>query len=114
MTATFLEETVEAIRESGHEPGDIIFIGSQESGHCCTWDEFCVLADRYCCSCEVATDLKIVFSDGQSMWRLWDDRDEHWWEYASPFVEPPERKPIRSLFDLWAKLAAIPENREAR
>ena len=32
-----LEETQEAIIDSGHTVKDIIFIGSKVSGHSCTW-----------------------------------------------------------------------------
>ena len=32
-----LEETQDAIIDSGHTAKDIIFIGSKSSGHTCTW-----------------------------------------------------------------------------
>lgn len=44
-TRNLLEETLEAITESGHLPADIVFIGSLETGHRCTWPEFEVLAN---------------------------------------------------------------------
>lgn len=40
-----LAETREAIADSGHTPEDIVFIGSLDSGHRCTWDEFIKLTD---------------------------------------------------------------------
>jgi hypothetical protein len=68
-----LTETMESIETSGHEPSQIIFIGSEISGHCCTWDQFKELADKdYDAgfgAAKVADDLKIVFSDGSSMSR---------------------------------------------
>ena len=41
-----LKETKEAIRASGHRIGDIVFIGSEDSGHECSWGEFEFLADK--------------------------------------------------------------------
>jgi len=38
--ANLLEETKEAIKGSGHKVKDILFIGSEETGHNCTWKEF--------------------------------------------------------------------------
>lgn len=96
-----LAETKESIKYTGHTSDDIIFIGSEKSGYSCTWDEFCVLADKEYDngygSSEVATDLIIVFSDGQKMWRGEYDGAE-WWECSSPFVKPKALKPIKSLF----------------
>ena len=68
-----LQETREAITESGHNETDIVFIGSEKTGHQCSWQEYCTLADiEYDSSFgapEVAGDLIIVFSDGQKLWR---------------------------------------------
>lgn len=96
-----LTETLEDIKRSGHEVCDIIFIGSVESGHSCTWDEFAVMADReyddgYGAQ-EVAMDLIIAFSDKTTMWRHEYDGSECW-EYSKPFVMPIEQKPIKHLF----------------
>ena len=41
-----LTETELRISHSGHTPADVIFIGSINSGHQCTWEEFTVLADH--------------------------------------------------------------------
>lgn len=96
-----LHETLKDIKDSGHTPEDIIFIGSEESGHTCTWEEFQVLAnhdyDAGFGASEVATDLKIVFSDGTTMYRSEYDGSE-WWEYSKPFVTPENKKPIKNLF----------------
>ena len=69
--ANLLAETLVAIKSSGHTQKDIIFIGSEETGHQCTFKEFKVLADEEYDpsfgSAEVCTDLIIVFSDGSKM-----------------------------------------------
>lgn len=95
-----LRETIEDIKKTGHKPSDIIFIGSEKSGHQCTWKEFTKLADiEYDNSyggTEIAGDLIIVFSDGVKMWRGEYDGSE-WWEYSSPFKQPEVKLPIRTL-----------------
>ena len=107
-----LEEKKEAIERSGHTIEGIIFIGSEGSGHQCTWNEFKKLANRDYDSGyggqEVAHDLIIVFSDGFKMWRGEYDGSE-WWEFSTPFKTPKEKKPITSLFaDIgWSALLEI-------
>jgi len=110
-----LDETKQAIMNSGHEPADIIFIGSQVSGYRCTWKEFCGLADQEYDdgfgAAQVADDLRIVFADGQQMWRGEYDGSE-WWYYSVPFIFPSAQKPIRSVFAPpekkgWCSLAEI-------
>lgn len=110
-----LDETIEGIAASRHSPEDIIFIGSCLSGHQCTWEEFCALANREYYNgygaAEVAIDLRIVFRDGQQMWRGEYDGSE-WWEFSMPFVRPQETKAIRSVFTDgigWGSLAQINE-----
>lgn len=108
-----LQETIEDIKESGHAPEDIIFIGSETSGHACTWDEFTMLADKeYDAGFgaqKVADDLIIVFSDGVRMWRHEYDGSESW-HYSRPFKMPNESKSIKNLFANgigWESLADI-------
>lgn len=96
-----LNETIDAINESGHSVEQIIFIGSEKTGHQCTWDEFQTLANReydngYGAQV-VATDLIIVFGDGTKLWRGEYDGSE-WWEFSRPFVKPETCNPIRDLF----------------
>ena len=95
-----LTETKEAIKDSGHTADDIIFIGSEKTGHSCTWPEFEKLADYEYDNGyggqEIASDLKIVFNDGSSMWRCEYDGSE-WWEHVTPFKMPSELKPIHKL-----------------
>lgn len=96
----FLAETVDAVANSGHKPDDIIFIGSKETGHQCTWEEFCKLSDIEYSSGygaqEIASDLIVVFADGSSMWRGEYDGSE-WWDFAVPFAAPEQRKEIKAL-----------------
>lgn len=111
------KETLEAIKNSGHQTADIIFIGSEESGHQCTWKQFAKLANRDYDDgyggAQVASDLIIVFSDGAKMWRGEYDGSE-WWEYSSPFKRPAENHPISSLFaDVgWDSLSTINSTKE--
>jgi hypothetical protein len=111
-----LKETIKAIEESDHTPEDIIFIGSEHSGHSCTWDEFKVLAnieyDSGFGGQEIATDLIIMFSDGMRMWRGEYDGSE-WWDYSPPFTMPTTHKKILSLKSpdgLWDSLETIHEH----
>ena len=95
-----LTETETDIKESGHAPQDIIFIGSQKSGHSCTWEEYRTLADFEYDSGfggnEIPWDLIIVFSDGATMWRGEYDGSE-WWNFSTPFVMPQDLKSINTL-----------------
>ena len=101
MTINFLKETLEAIEQSGHIVDEIVFIGSLETGHSCSWTEFKKLAnqDYNSASCvqKVAVDLVIVFSDGQTMWRH-DYGGYEGWMYSKPVVFPGANHPIASLF----------------
>jgi len=40
------EETQLTIQSNGYSPNDIIFIGAEESGYSCSWEEFQVLANK--------------------------------------------------------------------
>lgn len=95
-----LAETLAAITASGHTHADIVFIGSLASGHRCTWHEFIKLADfEYddgFGAPEIATDLTIVFADGQTMWRHDYDGSERW-DYSPPATIPAVSHPIRTL-----------------
>jgi hypothetical protein len=112
-----LRETKAAIESSGHAETDIVFIGSEKSGHQCTWDEFSVLAnveyDGGFGSAKVARDLIVVFSDGQKLWRGEYDGSE-WWEHSTPFERPEAPLSIASLVASehevgWVCLAEINE-----
>lgn len=98
--SNLLTETLEDIEKSGHTPEDIVFIGSLDSGHRCTWKEFVVLADVEYGHCEaireVANDLRIVFSNGAHMWRQEYDQ-MGWWEYSPPLTIPENENKILYL-----------------
>ena len=108
-----LSETKIDIKRSGHQITDIVFIGSQSSGHSCSWKQFVKLAnqeyDDSFGAVQVADDLIIVFSDGQSMWRGEYDGSE-WWQYSTPFKQPDKKIAIKSLFAIsvgWDSLDRI-------
>ena len=109
---TLLKETRAAIKESHHKITDIIFIGSEKSGHECTWAEFKELADYDYDGGfggqVVANDLIIVFKDREKLWRSEYDGSE-WWDFSTPFKEPKEKKKITELFTEigWATLEEL-------
>lgn len=95
-----LKETIEAIESQHQSVDDIIFIGSEASGHSCTWEEFCALADfeydNGFGGQQVVADLVIVFRDMTMLHREEYDGSE-WWGIRSPFKMPKDKKPIRRL-----------------
>lgn len=95
-----LNETIDYINDCHKSVDDIIFIGSENSGHSCTWDEFRFLANfdyhEGFGSQQIATDLIIAFSDGSRMFREEYDGSEQW-AYMAPFNMPENRFPIHSL-----------------
>lgn len=101
MKTNLKDETIKAVADSGHTPDQIIFIGSEETGHQCTWEEFLTLANRDYFkgfgAAKVATDLVIVFMDGQKIWRGEYDGSE-WWEFSMPFQMPSESHAIQTIF----------------
>lgn len=112
--SNLLKDTKSAIKDSGHKPTDIIFIGSEDTGHQCTWDEFERIAnveyDAGFGAAEVASDLLIVFKDGQTMYRGEYDGSE-WWEYSKPFKMPTTQLPIKRLVgDYWPSLEALQDD----
>ncbi len=96
-----LKETIDVILVCGHSPEQIIFIGSECSGHSCTWNEFKLLADHDYDNgfgiTEVATDLVIVFSDRSKMFRE-EYNGSEFWKYSPLFRMPIDQKRISSLF----------------
>ena len=108
-----LKETIDNMALNGKTVEDIIYIGSSETNHACTWAEFSVLAnveyhDGFGAQ-EVARDLIIAFSDGTRMQRGEYDGSE-WWDYVPLFKAPAETQPIRKIVGgMWATLDAINE-----
>jgi len=109
--SNLLEETKSSIAQSGHTIDDIIFIGSEESGHQCIWPEFELMANKTYNSGfggqVVCKDLIIVFKDSVKMWREEYDGSE-WWNYSIPFKKPDSKFAIQSLFSVgcgWENLS---------
>ena len=110
-----LKETQDYIQLIGKQPSDIIFIGSQSSGHSCTWDEFIKLSDvEYDDGYggqEVACDLIIVFAGGEFISRHEYDGSECW-SHTALFKMPIVKKPIQILVsgdNYWASLEELNE-----
>lgn len=95
-----LQETIKAIQSFGHTEHDIVFIGSMDSGHNCTWSELEKLADiEYDADFgrqNVARDLVIVFSDSSRLARFDYDGQEIW-RLIEPTYVPKEDHPIKTL-----------------
>ena len=108
-----LMETMDAIKESGHEVTDITFIGSETGEHACTWAEFQTLADKEYDSGygaqEVASDLVIRFSDTKHMWRNEYDGSEDWSYDGTPGPEfDGTPQPITNLIGgMWETIAGL-------
>jgi len=108
----FLEETIEYIKRIEQTTDDIIFIGSEQSGHSCEWEEFTEIADLdyddgYG-SQKIATDLIIVFKDGSKMWRGEYDGAEGW-DHSAPFNMPENKKKLLKVMrgGMWESLEDI-------
>ena len=112
----FLQETQDEIASSGHTEQDIIFIGSEQSGHQCSWAEFLNLSDfdydSGFGSAEIPPDLCIVFADGHKLTRGEYDGSE-WWEHTWPFRKPSISLPIKKLYreNYESSLSEIAENK---
>lgn len=109
--SNILNETTNAIKDSGHTVDDIKYIGSLD-GYSCTWDEFKILAvkddEHYYHGYggqSLAEDILIVFNDMTYMKRGEYDGSE-WWEYNKPIELPTDLKPITYIAngDSWASL----------
>lgn len=109
----FLQETTALIQSLGLTPEDIDFIGSEKSGHSCTWEQFLNLADfEYDSgygSQRVATDLIIVFKDGTRAFRS-EYAGSEGWDTHVPFKKPRIELPIERLIHgncRWSTLSTI-------
>ncbi|QLE85574.1 hypothetical protein FLM48_11085 [Shewanella sp. Scap07] len=94
-------ETLEAIKENGQQVDNIVFIGSAESGHWCSWSEFERLANIYYddgfSPDEIAPDLTIAFSNGSRLIRYEYDGSGGW-EFLHPIPQSSaESLNIKSL-----------------
>jgi hypothetical protein len=83
----FLIETQEAIKESGHTTGDVMFVGSDDGRYRMTWGKFSELADfKYDSGLGIpliASDLIIYFYDNTYIKRIEYDGSE-WWDIHKP------------------------------
>ena len=84
-----LEETIEAIEQSGHKISDVMFIGSNDGKYRMKWDKFKEKADFYYDSLfgsqKIAVDLIIYFYDNTYITRGEYDGAE-WWEYNKKLI----------------------------
>ena len=107
-----LQETLVFLLHYGYTLQDLIFLGSEQTGHSCTWEEFCILADikydKGQSPQEIACDLIIVFADGAIVRRIEYDGAEKW-KLTRPFVMSAEKKPISKLIseEGWQTLEEI-------
>jgi len=96
-----LQETIDAIKRSGNRVKDIVFIGSERSGYCCTWRQFRKMADvEYGPGFDyiyVAWDLTIVFGNGYKLFRGDYDWAKSSWAESIPFQPPKKSLPIKHL-----------------
>lgn len=117
----FLEETKEAIKDSGHTVEDIHFIGSTDGEYSITWKNFEAIAnveyDDGFGAAEVATDLIILFTDTTYMTRGEYDGSE-WWSFrpAKPLFS--QGKPIARLIgggygEMWPKVSELNKEKDA-
>ncbi len=84
---TFKKETLEAIKDSGHKQGDVMFIGSSDGRLRVSLEEFLKISDfeydRGFGAQEIANDLIIYFKDKSYISRGEYDGSE-WWEFNTP------------------------------
>jgi len=80
----FLKETKEAIKKSGHEIKDVMFIGSRDGKLRVDWSRFEEIGDigydNEFSIGGVADDLIVYFKDKTYLYRNSSEGDE-WWEY---------------------------------
>ena len=94
-----LEETIEVLREVGHTPNEVLWVGNTEVKT--TWDNFAKLAnenyhDGYG-DIEVPLDLLIV-GDGWWLERYEYDGMEGW-SYKSQPIEPEKKVTLKRIFN---------------
>ena len=86
----FLQETIEAIKESGRDVDEVKCIRSFDGEFECTWEHFLTIANfDYDCgfgSQKIASDLILVFFDYTYFQRSEYDGSEEW-EYNEPLEE---------------------------
>ncbi len=99
--ANLLAETQDALQEAGVSNIDIVFIGSDDKKHSCSWDEFVSLAknlnyDSGYGTQHIASDLVIELADGRYLSRDEYDGSEGWCLMGLP-PTPKSSIPITNL-----------------
>ena len=93
-----LQETIEAIAESGHTTRDVSFVMTRRQLG--TWDEFTSLAnfeyDNGYGIAEVDDSLYIVFTDNTWLERVEYDGSERW-DYKCTPVKPKNALPLTKV-----------------
>lgn len=93
---TFLEETIEKIKQSGHNTADVLWVGSSDGEYAISWEEFTMIAgfdyDSGWGSQKIATDLVVVFHDGGWLDRHSYDGSEWWVFKKTPSISPSPKK----------------------
>lgn len=93
-----LDETKDAISQSGHSTDDVRFVGSRDGKLGIPWSQaekvLDIDYDDGYGGQEIAADLVVVFTDGGFLRREEYDGSE-WWEYEPPFRGPETQKPFR-------------------
>lgn len=100
-TRNLLTETTAFIEKNGKTPEDIIFIGNEETGECCSWEEFKVLADKDYLeehgARKVRKDFVIIFSDRSRIYRYtYDNLGE--FKFIKRFEMPEQKSKIETFF----------------
>ena len=119
---TLYEETLRAINRNNKDIDDIIFIGSEITGHYLVgiWDTFSKISkfeyDSGFGSQKIASDLIIVFNDLSRLVR--DDYDgAESWEFIRAFKMPKTLIPVDKLTTegaMWDTLESINEEDEEK
>lgn len=113
----FLKETEEAIKGSGHNIKDVMFIGSADGEYRMDWNKFKVKAnfdyDSGFGAAEIATNLIIYFTDHTYIVREEYDGSE-WWKYNVPklFNENDKYKDFDNLGGLGIMWKTVEELNE--
>jgi hypothetical protein len=102
----FLQETIQAVIESGHTTEDVMFIGSRDGKYRLKYNEFAELAnfdyDNGFGGQEIASDMIIYFYDKSYITRGEYDGSE-WWEYNEPldYSDKDDYKSFKNMRGMW-------------
>jgi len=98
----FLATTLEYMVGFSLSPDDVVFVGSLHSGHGCTWAQFETLSEEFSGDAfswsdaeDVASDLAIVFSNGDIM--RWYYNEDYEWLHVPAYDPDKEVLPITKI-----------------